>query len=504
MTATNLKSLQHESPVDALVGSVLASVLAEVDVGLMACDVAGETILFRPLGADRSQLALERSTLDTLAGRHVFVPGFVPGDGVAPAGADAHPLRRVLRGECVCGEEWTVDFEGERRRRVRVDGRMLQARDGQAIGAVVVLHDAAESAPAAREGDFEAIFRSQPSAIVCTDPSGRIAEMNPAADSLLGYAPNELVGMDLRVLDPPDAGHDGMIAAFRDRAGTPLHDCERELRRKDGTVVACEVSGTELRAAGAPIGYVWTLHDVSQRRRVERSLAEMQRRLASSREEERLRVARELHDSSVQDLVGIGFRLAGLRRSLTVEAPSHAAMVAALHDLQHEVTGVVKQLRGVISDLRPAGLGEFGFENALAGYIAKLERGREAGMPDVRLTVHADVDALPQPLVLCLFRAAQEAVVNAVKHASASCVEVRVDLLDSRVVLRVEDDGQGFEVPTDITDLVRDDHFGLAGIGERVELMAGDTSIDSRPGRGTTLTVSLPLKAPDPAVGTDA
>lgn len=342
------------------------------------------------------------------------------------------------------------------------------------------------------ERNFRSIFDSQPSAVLYTDARGRILESNPAVNHLLGYDPRELIGRNLWVLYDR-AAEDDLLAEVRARSARKASPWERvcDLIRKNGKTLPCAVTGSGLRdASGEVIGYVWLVRDLSAQRRAEEELAETYERLANSREQERLHLARELHDSSVQDLIAIGYRLATLQRAA---GRDDEQLFDTLAEVRNDVVEVVKQLRSVISELRPADLEEFGFAEALEGYVARLERGLDGRMPAVHLDIDASVDDLPSPMTLCLFRAAQEALSNTVKHAEASQVQLRLLRLEGEVVLVIEDDGKGFDIPDDLRDLTRDDHFGLAGIAERVELMRGILTLRSQHGRGTELSVTLRL-----------
>jgi signal transduction histidine kinase len=167
-----------------------------------------------------------------------------------------------------------------------------------------------------------------------------------------------------------------------------------------------------------------------------------------------------------------------------------------LDSIRHEMLSVVTQLRGLIGELRPPGLDEFGVVTAIEGYVSKLRRDAQTGsrpMPDVFLDLPAENTDLPRPVALCLFRTTQEAVRNALKHANSTCIDVHLRVEPDGVVLSVVDDGDGFKVPTNFSKLAQDDHYGLIGMAERVEWVNGRLTIDSQSGHGTELTVWIPL-----------
>jgi signal transduction histidine kinase len=262
--------------------------------------------------------------------------------------------------------------------------------------------------------------------------------------------------------------------------------------------------------AGRKVRLVGTLQDVTEQRTLEarvEEIAERHRaatdvadargRLGASRELERLRLARELHDGPLQDLIAISYELAGSERA-TGNGP--AATVLAPGVMRRQVLAVVGQLRGVIGELRPPGLLELGLVAALEGYVASLRRHGDPSLPAIVLAADDPWVGLPEPVALALFRIAQEAVRNAIRHADARTVCIRLRHEGGDVALEVEDDGRGFAMPARLNDLTRAGHFGLVGLAERVDQACGTLAIRSSIGAGTRIAVRLPLVAP---VGAD-
>ncbi|HET9074309.1 MAG TPA: GAF domain-containing sensor histidine kinase [Solirubrobacteraceae bacterium] len=202
----------------------------------------------------------------------------------------------------------------------------------------------------------------------------------------------------------------------------------------------------------------------------------------SAAEKERRRWARELHDQTLQSLGGLRVMLAGARRRDELEGFRHAVN-QAVSDLESEI----QNLRGIISDLRPALLDDLGLVDALGALVS---RHRENGLA---ATLEIDLDGPDGPLALSeetettVYRLIQEALTNVVKHAKASGVAVRVGLGEGpRLRLEVRDDGIGFDPDS------RSGGFGLAGIRERVYLAGGLIAISSGP-QGTTVRAEVPV-----------
>ena len=202
-------------------------------------------------------------------------------------------------------------------------------------------------------------------------------------------------------------------------------------------------------------------------------------------EDERRRWARELHDETLQGLGALRLSVAAARRATDSEA-----WRAALDDATAQLDTEISNLRGIISDVRPAALDELGPGAALE---ALADRVRSRGM-DVELTVDLDWEAgrattrHDDELETAVYRITQEALTNALKHSAAPGVTVTIVEADGQVTVTVEDTGQGFE-PSG-----REDGYGLLGMRERVELLGGTLAVESAPGDGTKVMARLPAR----------
>jgi len=228
-------------------------------------------------------------------------------------------------------------------------------------------------------------------------------------------------------------------------------------------------------------------------------LREAQRQVLDARWRERVRLARELHDGPVQLLLGISFRLAQMQSSShrqSVLNMSHPD-VSALRALRREVLDVAAQLREQIGELRAAGLNGLALGAALRAYAARLPGVDEREPPAIVLDIQPHEPALPESVAALLFLCAQEALRNALRHAHARRITLSVRRNVDEVWLRVQDDGHGFQVPADLSDLARDEHFGLVGMAEHVAAVGGHMSIRSQPGAGTEVTVRVALGQDD-------
>lgn len=202
---------------------------------------------------------------------------------------------------------------------------------------------------------------------------------------------------------------------------------------------------------------------------------EMHRRLLTAREEERADLARELHDGAIQNMVGLRYRLEALQERKNEQ-------VEVLHA---QVGSLIDELRRLCGDLRPPMLDQLGLAAALQALAREV---RERGLP---VETHLDDISLPDQTAIGLYRICQEALSNALRHASASRAVVALSRDGDEVVLAISDDGRGFD-PAAVRGQAG--CFGLLGMAERAEALGGDLTIESTPGEGAQVTVCCEMQ----------
>ena len=211
----------------------------------------------------------------------------------------------------------------------------------------------------------------------------------------------------------------------------------------------------------------------------------LHRQTVRAREEERKRVARELHDQIIQALVGLNYGLSEIRTRPAADSSARAA------SLQGDVRQILNDVRRICTDLRPPTLDSLGLVSALRSRIRIVES--ESAL-DITFSVDGNPSQnVPEDIGLCLFRVLQEALSNVQRHSGAQHLSVRLCLAAERVQLSIEDDGRGFVVPRRLGQLTETGHFGLMGLHERLEAVNGVLKITSTPGQGTRLEVKVPL-----------
>jgi signal transduction histidine kinase len=208
--------------------------------------------------------------------------------------------------------------------------------------------------------------------------------------------------------------------------------------------------------------------------------------ITKSQEEERRRIARDLHDDTTQALIAIGQRVE-LARDLISESPAEA--IEQLRDLRKMVTRTIDSVRQFSRDLRPTALEDLGLVPALQYLVNNL---MQKGSITASLEVHGSPDGLSSDLEVTLYRILQECLMNVHKHAQATTVSVLAEFQPQLVIVTVTDNGTGFTVPEEVTDLASQGNYGLLGLRERAQLVGGQIIINSRPGEGTQVQAILP------------
>lgn len=209
-------------------------------------------------------------------------------------------------------------------------------------------------------------------------------------------------------------------------------------------------------------------------------------RIIRAQEEERRRLARDMHDGPAQMLANVMLRAEICERLLDADLTQ---VRSELRSLKEVVRGSIKDIRKVIFDLRPMALDDLGLVPALKRYVSELREQR--GFP-IEFAVNGLERRMPSVVEVAGFRIVQEALNNALKHAKANKASVMVDFCKDMVVISITDDGHGFDVSEALKE--RGDHFGLLSMRERVELLEGTCRIESAPGRGTSIVACLPIR----------
>ena len=210
-----------------------------------------------------------------------------------------------------------------------------------------------------------------------------------------------------------------------------------------------------------------------------------------AQEQERKRIARELHDETSQVLTSLLISLALLEETVTSEEGRRR--VSETRALAHQT---LRAVRNLSIDLRPSALDDLGLLPALRWYVKEYQQ--KCGV-EVDFSASGLKERLPADTETALYRVIQESLTNTAKHAHAKKAWVTLAEESGTARARVRDDGQGFDAPAVLRTPWQDRGLGLAGMQERVALLNGDIQIESQPGHGTTIEISIPVPARDAA-----
>jgi signal transduction histidine kinase len=264
---------------------------------------------------------------------------------------------------------------------------------------------------------------------------------------------------------------------------------EHRIVQPDGSVRTLHARGeVELDQAGQVVAMRGTGQDVTDQKAVEAELRQLSAHLQSAREEERRRIAREIHDELGGSLTSQKMRLSSLRAHLGRHETQ--AALSAVDELLQVTDTTVQTVRRIATELRPAILDDFGLLAAMDWQLSEF--ARVSGLT-CRLDHELDDLPLTPDRATAVFRVFQETLTNIARHAQATHVEVTVEALAGHLVLRIRDNGRGISQK----ETTGAKSLGLLGMRERVRLVSGSLEFQGIAGQGTTVEVRVPLQSPN-------
>ena len=403
------------------------------------------------------------------------------------------PIRRYLAVPALHGEVLVGHISLANAGRDYTKSDLLAVERLTSIYALGIRRKQAEESLRQSEAKFRTLFELESDSLFLIDnTSGKILEVNSAASRLYGYSREELLAK--KNTDLSAEPMETRLATMERRLKVPL----RFHRKKDGSVFPVEIAASQLTWKDHP-AHIAAIRDITDRKKTEEEreklmrdlqkgrdqMRELSHRLMEVQEIERRQLAQELHDKTGQSLTVLGLNLTVIKNELSSKRLERIiSRVDTASEAVKEITG---QIRNVMEDLRPPVLDDYGLSSALNWFTQRL--GAQTCIP-IR---HQGEDIVPRPPIsteLTLFRIAQEALINALRHAWANEILVSLEADDKFIRLSVIDDGKGFDMEGKFKE-EKAGRWGLIDMKERAEAVQGKLLVESQSGKGTRITVEL-------------
>ena len=363
----------------------------------------------------------------------------------------------------------------------------------------------------ASEGNYRELFESAHDAIWIHDLHGNIIAANEAAARLIGFdleeIPGELLGYDSEKvpykldeygLSPLSLNVKSFLSEeslslareMRDKllqGHMAVQPYEQQIMRADGTMATVMLTTNLIARDGEPKAFQNIARDISKEKQMQENMRLYIQQITRAQEKESSRIARELHDSTAQELIALLHQVEGLLRDRAKLPLSEAKALWRIHE---QIKGILQEVRYFSRDLRPSILDDLGLRAALEWLVEQLETEHKV---ECHLIVVGQERRLASETEVMIFRIVQEAIRNIGKHSQASKAEVTVKFEQKETTITVKDNGVGFQLLESVGDLTRAGKLGLAGMQERAQLLGGSLSIQSEPGIGTTIVVKAPV-----------
>jgi PAS domain S-box-containing protein len=419
-------------------------------------------------------------------------------------GASADEIEVYYPGRCwesslidgACEAEGFYPSLGEAGKWLYITASPIKDDHGRVIGAVETLQDITErkqteEALQESEKSYRELFDGALDAIWVHDLKGNILKANRATEKLTGLSGEELARGSVKDFLSKRGLH--LAGEWRHRLiendkslGRPY---KQHIIRKDRTEATVMCTTRPIFSDGQLVAFQNIAWDISEQERTQENLRYYMQQVTITQEHERKRIARDLHDDIAQSLLLV---TQGLDMLSSTNRPklSNSQLKQYLEKLHNQAVDALEAVRCCAQDLRPRIIDDLGLVAALEWLTDDLAKHEEI---DAHAEITGEERTLPAEVQLLLFRIAQEALNNARKHAQASMAILKLEFSGDNLTLTVSDNGRGFKVPRMIGDLADLGKLGLAGMQERARLIGGRLEIESERGKGTTVTVKVPI-----------
>jgi PAS domain S-box-containing protein len=444
----------------------------------------------------------------------------------SPRPAEEAPPLRALQGEVVRNQEEIIQTpaSGELRYR-QVSASPVRDATGKIIGSVSVVRDITEGKRMEEElrrsrDELEmrvqertaelrsvslyarSLIETSLDPLVTISVDGKVMDVNRATELVTGVARDQLIGSDFSdYFTEPEKAREGYKQVFSEGF---VRDYPLAIRHTSGRRIEVLYNATVYNnEAGEVQGVFAAARDITERKRTEEALqataealrerekrlSDLSTRLLRAQEEERKRIAGELHDTLGSYLGGIKFKVESAMQEI---AKTPKAATESLNAITPVIQEAIEECRRIQQDLRPSMLDDLGLLPTLSWFCRRFQTLYSGIRVDKEVVI--EESEVPPPLKIVVFRITQEAMNNVAKHSKANIVRLCLRKTDGRMELVVEDNGRGIDLEKILDPKSARRGLGLTNMRERTELSGGSFVIESIPGSGTTLRVSWPLE----------
>jgi PAS domain S-box-containing protein len=339
------------------------------------------------------------------------------------------------------------------------------------------------------EANYRRLLEHASDAIWAHDLDGRVVAANRAAGELAGFkSAEEMIGRDVR----ESLDWDGLSLARKVRRSLleniPFRQpYEQHLVRIDGSEIILMISSALITQDEENQVFEHVARDVTKERRLQDNLRYYVQQITRTQEEERNRIARDLHDDTAQALYALTRQIDNYIRNSSAALSSDT--IAFLQKIEEQTRTALQGVRRFSQNLRPPMLDDLGLMAALRWLVRDMQQRCNL---KTSLVVEGNERRLPSHVELTVFRVVQEALTNVEKHAQASTLDVTISFTEGALKILIRDNGKGFELKGELTDLPRVGRLGLVGMDERVRLIGGTLNISSEVNKGTLVSVQVP------------
>ena len=334
----------------------------------------------------------------------------------------------------------------------------------------------AQTALSDSEARMHAILETAVEGIITIDERGAIESLNPAAERIFGFSAAEITGQNISRLMPSPyrKEHDSYLANYRQSGKAKIIGIGREVsgRRKDGTIFPMDLSVSEVRLSDRRV-FTGFIRDITERKRLEKENLEISER-------EQRRIGQDLHDGLCQHLAGIELLSQVLEQKLATKSAAEAARAA---EIARHVREAITHTRSLARGLSPVELEANGLMSALQELAASVEKMFKV---ECRFQCEESVLLFDHAVATHVYRIAQEAINNAIKHGKAESILISLKPADGNINLTVMDDGTGFP-----KELKSDKGMGLQIMNYRASMIGGSLDIRRANEKGTTVACSF-------------